>query len=287
MKYHKKKSLFLKTLDLLPQSLGYYLYHLIQAKSFRDIDSHINANVKSIEVIANILKKSNINLEGANVLEIGSGWLPLMPFLFKKHLGIKKVYTYDINKHYSNDRIYKTAKHFAELNYKNYKSQGLNLPDFIDYYPNINLVEKDLPLNVKLYYSRFVLEHVDPNFLHEMHKKLYDQMDSGARILHLISPSDHRAYSDKSLSHYDFLKYSHTKWTQICTKFDYHNRYRLPQYLSVFESIGFKVEYLSYDKVSKTSEKYNKFKDIEIHSDFSKFNEEELLAGSIHILLKK
>jgi len=108
------------------------------------------------------------------------------------------------------------------------------------YNPKQNLITSKLPKNVKLYFSRFVLEHVTP-----------EDIDN------------------------------------IQTKFDYHNRLRLPQYIDIFEEIGFKIAYLDYDKVSKNSKKYEDYKKLKIYSDYAKFKEEHLLAGSINLLLRK
>ena len=105
-------------------------------------------------------------------------------------------------------------------------------------------------------------------------------------MLHLISPSDHRAYSDSSLSLQDFLKYSEEEWDKVQTKFDYHNRLRLPHYLKIL-SEDFEVLYFEHDKIDINSDSYKKFKKLSIHRDFSGFSDQELMAGSINILLKK
>ena len=105
-------------------------------------------------------------------------------------------------------------------------------------------------------------------------------------ILHMISPSDHRAYTDKSLSYYDFLKYSKDEWKKQHTKFDYHNRLRLPDYINIFKEAGYEVVSLDYDTCDKNSEKYQKFKELTLHEDYKDYTEEELLAGSINVLLK-
>ncbi|PKQ46678.1 hypothetical protein [Confluentibacter flavum] len=287
MKFHKLKSNIFKILDKLPNKIGYYIYHQLQKKSFLKIEDKIYANQNSYEKIKYILRKNDLSLENNNILEIGSGWLPLMPYILKINENINIIYTYDINKHYNNKRILMVHSYFKTHDFELKKSNGLYLPDFIKYNPKQNLVNSKLPKNVKLYFSRFVLEHVTPEDLDNMHRKLFDHMEEDAAILHLISPSDHRAYSDSSLSYYDFLKYSQSEWDNIQTKFDYHNRLRLPQYIDIFEKIGFKILYLEYDKVSNNSKKYEDYKKLKIHSDYVKFNEEQLLAGSINILLRK
>lgn len=287
MKSHKLKSTVLKILDALPSKIGYFMYHQLQKRSFKNIDDKILANENSYSTIQNILRINKISLENKNILEIGSGWLPLMPYLFKIHGNVNTVYTYDINKHYNNANILKVHFHFNVKNIELAERRKLKLPEFIKYYPNKNLISSDLPNNINLYFSRFVLEHVSPEDIFKMHKKLFNEMNGDDAILHLISPSDHRAYSDSSISYYDFLKYSEKEWNKIQTKFDYHNRLRLPQYLKIFKNTGFEIAYLDFDSAPKNSDKYKKFKELTLHSDYAKYTEEEILAGSINVLLKK
>jgi hypothetical protein len=106
-----------------------------------------------------------------------------------------------------------------------------------------------------------------------------------SKSIHLISPSDHRAYSDSSLSLYDFLKYSNEEWDSIQTKFDYHNRIRLPQYLQLFEK-NFEIVSLEFDSCKEGSEQHRKFKKFKINELYENYSDEELTAGSIAILLK-
>ena len=200
---------------------------------------------------------------------------------------VSKIITYDINRHYSNKRIKSTTKHFKKINFKTQKHSNLEIPDFIDYHPKKNIINATIEKDIKLIYSRFVLEHVTPTDIEKMHKKFYKELNNDIKILHLISPSDHRAYSDKTLSIYDFLKYSQKEWNKIQTKFDYHNRLRLPEYIDIFKKSGFNITYIEHDTVNKKSQKYIKYKELKLHPDYHKFSEMEVLAGSICVLLEK
>lgn len=290
MKRSKIKSILFKVLDQLPNRLGFALYHKIQERYTSSVKEKVEANKKTNEKVTDILCEKG-GLRGKNILEIGSGWMPLMPYFFRYTGDAKKIFTYDINQHYNNKYIDELNTIFYnEFGFKvkvKVKQEQYHLPSFVEYHPKSNVITSQLPDNIDLIFSRFVLEHVTPNDLQEMHKRFFKELKDEVYILHLISPSDHRAYTDKSISHYDFLKYSQKQWDNIQTKFDYHNRLRLPQYLKIFEESGFEIVYLEYDKVDLLSEKYKKFKSLNIHDDFAKFSEEEILAGSINVLLRK
>ncbi len=284
------KTTFFNALNRLPDSLGYRIYHKIQLYLDKGLQSKIEPNQKSFDKVIEILNSKNFSLNGRNILEIGSGWMPIMPYFFKYFGNCDKVYSYDINQHYSKIYINELNQYYKS-EFGKYvevvKDQKYSLPDFVEYFPNQNVITAELPKKVDVVFSRFVLEHVTPQDMLEMHKRFASEYDENTLILHLISPSDHRAYSDKSLSHYDFLKYSRKEWDKIQTKFDYHNRMRLPQFLEIFIKAGMEVLHLEYDKVDKDSEKYRKFKALNLHNDFVKFSEEEILAGSINVLLRK
>ena len=164
--------------------------------------------------------------------------------------------------------------------------RGLHLPDFVEYHPKANVITAELPQKVDVIFSRFVLEHVTPTDMVAMHKRFAEKYGPETLILHFISPSDHRAFSDSTISHYDFLRYSQKEWNRIQTKFDYHNRLRLPQYLQLLEVAGMEVLYLEHDQAEPGSKKYDMFKRIPLHADYSNFSDVELTAGSINILLR-
>jgi hypothetical protein len=282
------RALFFKVLDKLPAYLGFFIYHSIQKRFTSSTKSKYLANKKSFDKVESILEQK-MKLNGASVLEIGSGWMPIMPYLFKYRGEVKDVYTYDINQHYDNkyiDELNEIIK--LEFNEEiDQRGDKYHIPDFVKYFPKSNVITSELPERVDLVFSRFVLEHVTPDDLLKMHQRFANDLPDETLILHLISPSDHRAYSDKSLSHYDFLQYTQKEWNKIQTKFDYHNRLRLPHFIEAFENSGYEILHLEYDKVEKDSGKYRKFKKLEIDQEFLKFTEEEILAGAINILLRK
>ena len=128
--------------------------------------------------------------------------------------------------------------------------------------------------------SRNVLEHVTPFDLEAMHKQAFTYLEKDSFVIHQISPSDHRAYTDKNLSLWDFLQYGPDEWNHIQTRFDYHNRLRLPQYLAIFKKCGFAVKYLKFKGPSGAQKLPPK-----IHPDFAGFSNEELTAGNIVVIL--
>ncbi len=285
---HKTKTLIFKILDILPDSFGFYIYHKLQQFSE---NSNLKIKIDSSESTFNSFQKIcstlNIQIKGSSILEIGSGWLPIMPYFFVYKGLAKSIYTYDLNTHYQKKfirdfNIVFTAQYNIEIKTSNKK---YNLPDNVHYFPSQNIINSQLA-DVQIVFSRFVLEHVTPDDIYDMHKKFKTDLAKGSIVIHFISPSDHRAYSDSSLSLQDFLQYSEKEWNTIQTKFDYHNRLRLPQYIDIFKSLDYEILFQSSESINKESSQYNLFKKLNIHADFMNYTEEELTAGSIILVLK-
>lgn len=283
----KLKSAVFQILDVLPDSWGYAIYHELQKKTDTlGLQGKIGLAQNTFNQFLKISKELNIEIAGKKLVEIGSGWLPLMPYFFKYHGKVACIDTYDLNKHYDAKQIAKLNNYFSrefELDICNKGSY--NLPKVINYYPETDLT-KVSQIEPDIVFSRFVLEHVNPEDLKLMHQKFRREMHPGSHIVHFISPSDHRAYTDKNLSLQDFLRFSEDEWKARCTKFDYHNRWRLPQYVALFEELGFKIVYLDYDVTAKNSITWEKFQKVNIHPDFQKHTDAELMAGSINLILK-
>ena len=284
---HKYKTIIFKFIDVLPEKVGYFLYHALQNLfSKQTLESRLKATEQSYNTICKILKENGVTLNNKCITEMGSGWAPIVPYLLKFDAEALVVNTYDINEHYMQSDILKLNKRFTEngkiLNQT--FTTKYQLPIGINYFPKTNVCEADLE-NTDLVISRFVLEHVPLDMMNEIHQVFSNRLRSGSYVLHLISPSDHRSYSDSSLSLVDFLQYSFDEWNKIQTKFDYHNRLRLPQYLELFKA-KFEIVHVEYDYCKTDTTQYQKFKNLKIHQDFKNFSDEELTAGSINILLK-
>lgn len=282
------KTFLFQVLDKLPNKMGDSLYHKIQEISNgNNIDFKIDSSKNTyfaFQHIANLLK---IPVSGRTLIEIGSGWLPIMPY-FLLYLGkMEKVVTYDLNKHYNQNSITKLNSLFSQkFEVKIDADEGeFPLPKNLGYYPNTNIVDAKLPV-AEIVFSRFVLEHIAPRDITDIHRKLKNELKPGSHIIHFISPGDHRAYVDESLSLQDFLKYSEAEWKKKHTRFDYHNRLRLPEYIEIFESLGLEIIHLEFSNPPLDSEMYKLFKRVDLHSDYKDFSEEELTAGAINIVLK-
>lgn len=288
MKHYVKTSIF-KAISFLPDTLGSKIYHQLQNISEnKNVEGKLKSTENTLNIFGRIFSNLGIDLRNKSAIEIGSGWLPISPYILIHKYNLKDVYSFDINNHYQTQNVLKFNSLFSKI-YKcdiivNPNNQ-YPLPENVHYFPSQNIIDVEIP-KVDIVFSRFVLEHVTPEDILKMHKKFKKSLDKGSYIVHFISPSDHRAYSDKSLSLQEFLKYSPKEWNSIQTRFDYHNRLRLPQYLDIFDSLNLEIAYISHDNPKPNSSQEQKFRNLKLHEDFLKYSEKELTAGSINIVLK-
>jgi hypothetical protein len=285
----KLKKLLFRSLEVLPQKQGDWIYHRVQEIfSNEDLEFKIKLANNTYTTFEHLIRDNGIKIQDKVIAEIGSGWLPLMPYFFRYIGKAAKIETFDLNKHYQKKNIEELNVQFSKkygVRVKRKKDSKFDLPEAINYYPNTNILDHSLT-ECDLVFSRFVLEHVTPEDLESMHFKFKNEMKPGSYIIHLISPGDHRAYIDKSLSLQDFLQYSNKEWKKLQTRFDYHNRLRLPQYLEIFNKLDLEIVHLSYELPDSNSENYRKFKNLKLYRDFINFTDEELMAGGINIILK-
>ncbi|MCC9061704.1 hypothetical protein [Flavobacterium piscisymbiosum] len=286
---HKLKTVLFKTLTLLPNKVDDYFYHKIQS-SFDKMT--LEDRLKSVEStylrLSKVLNKLNIDLKDKTIFEFGSGWFPAMPYFFKYKFEAKEVSTYDINKHFKKETVLKLNNLFC----KRYGfsvipslSSKYRLPNGIEYFPDHNIITNDFP-EIDVVFSRYVLSHMNENDVDVLHQKMKRELKKDTLVIHFISPSDLRQHNDSSLSPQDFLKYSKEEWNKIHTKYDYHNRLRLPQFLEIFKKYDYEIIHLDYESLNQETKKYDLFKKVKLHEDYKKYSDEELTAGNIFLILK-
>lgn len=286
---HKLKTVLFKTLTLLPNKVDDYFYHKIQS-SFDKMT--LEDRLKSVDStylrLSKVLNKLNINLKDKTVFEFGSGWFPAMPYFFKYKLKAKKVSTYDINKHFKKETVLKLNNLFGKrYGFLVIPSLGskYGLPNGIEYFPDHNIITNDFP-EIDVVFSRYVLSHMNENDVDVLHQKMKRELKKDTYIIHFISPSDLRQHNDSTLSLQDFLQYSKKQWNKLHTKFDYHNRLRLPQFLEIFNKYNYEIVHLEFDSLIKGTPNYDLFKKVQLHEDYRKYSDEELTAGNIFVVLK-
>jgi len=281
-----------KVLGLMPPLVADPLYHGLQ-QGFRDIPIEIDGQRSFMREAASSLQEIRGKpLTGMRIVEVGSGWYPVLPLLLTRELGAATVFTFDVNHHYSPARIAKTARDLMgrveqlrgdsvlELTARTGK-----LPECIRYYPRTKIQDvSEIPGGpADLALSRSVLEYASPEEILAIHNASMRWLTPDALWFHLVGTSDDRARQDKTLNKYDFLRYSDKTWMYICNnRYGYKNRLRLPQYRSLFQSAGWRV---AGEKAIISAPAIAAVNQVPLHGEFAEFTPEDLVAGAIRFAL--
>lgn len=273
---YKYRLWFFKFLSSFPNKIRINIYNSIQnlLGNLNIENKVLNVKKTLVDLDSIINKEKKLNIKG--VIELGSGWSPALPYVLCIDKGIPKVNSYDKNEFYNSERI-------GEINDYFEISNKFRLIDQVKYFPNSDLANAKLTDDSNFLISRHVLEHINPHSIKKIHQNLIHQIGDHY-VLHYISPSDHRSYSDKSLFLHDFLKYSEDEWDKRSTVFDYHNRMRLPEYRKLFLKLGYKFIFEDYSVPDK--QYLDQFMSLELNERFCKFSIYENSAGNLRFFMK-
>jgi SAM-dependent methyltransferase len=209
-----------------------------------------------IEQIA-MIRAAGGQIEGARVLEIGSGWIPVAPLVYRL-AGAREVILSDQH-HLLHPHAVQAAVTFlraragrlaADLGVSPERiAEVLDVPleggadamlaalglDYI-----VPLSAETLTGRIDLAYSHTVLEHIPPAALAEIFALVRARLAEGGLFCNGIDNSDHRRCYDADLPIVDFLRYSDRAWRMQCINpQDYTNRLRHSDYVTLLEEAGF------------------------------------------------
>lgn len=211
-----------------------------------------------IEQIA-MLRGAGARIEGMRVLEIGSGWIPVAPLVYRL-AGAREVILSDEHR-LLHPKSLEAAVSFLlareerlvrELGITDARMKGvLGVPltggldamlEALGLAYIVPLGRETLKGPIDLAYSHTVLEHIPSAALAEIFALVRERLTPGGMFCNGIDNSDHRRAYDESISLVDFLRYSEFGWKLLCINpQDYTNRLRHSDYLALLEDAGFAV----------------------------------------------
>ncbi len=205
------------------------------------------------------LREIGFGLEGKRAMEIGSGWHPIMPLMFRL-AGCSHVVMTDVH------RLLQPPSIDAAVNFLRQRRDAIIqslpvTPERFDAILGVDLkgsLEQRLAAlglsyhmahkgwgglePVDLIFSHTCLEHIEPALLASIFRDARAILRPGGVMSHGIDHSDHRANRDPNLSRIDFLRYSDRVWKLLCIDpQDYCSRLRHSDYVAMFAACGFDI----------------------------------------------
>lgn len=178
----------------------------------------------------------------ATVLEIGSGWFPVIPILMCLD-GAREVLMSDLNPH-MDEVTFRSAVNYLRQRFP--QREALRGIERLEQLP-IRYLAPFAPTSVRdesvdLVVSRTVLEHIPPTDMEQLFKALRNKLKPGGLMVHLIDHSDHLEHQDRSISRINFLTWSaafHRRVNVLIKEGE--NRLRHHEYRPLFERAGYRV----------------------------------------------
>ena len=226
----------------------------------------------------------------AKTLELGTGWYPVIPIYFYLK-GVNTIYTVDIANHIKKNYTKFTVRKFInEIESGRLNSSNEQFIDDRIRQLKALLVSESIP-EVQLLYNLgivvrikdarknsfgievFDLIHSNNTFEHIYEDELKEILDEfnlllkkGGVMSHFIDMTDHFAHFDKSISIYNFLKFSPRRWRIIDNSIQPQNRFRVKDYENLYNRLG-----LDYRIVEIREGNVGELKKIQLHKSYSNY----------------
>ncbi|MFM2044445.1 MAG: hypothetical protein RLY86_3021 [Pseudomonadota bacterium] len=246
-----------------------------------------------------LLTRAGLRMEGARILELGSGWFPIIPLMLRV-AGAGLVHVTDVHRLIDRGTILAAVDFLyghrdTILTRLDQAPARLDMILSVDRSTDTDRLLADLGLtyivpfdpavampDVDAVISQTVLEHIPPPVIEGLFRAMAARMPPGTLMSHGIDNTDHRANKDPGLNRFDFLRYSDKTWRMLCLNpQDYTNRLRHSDYLALFPRSGHRVvEVQTY----RNEDQREGLARLTLDGRFAAMDSDDLLTGWSHIV---
>jgi len=300
------KAIVQKTISFLPfkQRVNFFFQKYVTRGVYLN-DEHFGYKLDAArDHIRFFNKYSKVAREEAIVLELGTGWYPIVPtILFLADF--KETVSIDISKWMNAERqvtaFSRILEYFDEGKLDQYATD-IN-PDKIAVLRDICTHSGDYTLEqinekiglryeimdaTKLTFkeesfdficSNNTFEHIYVEVLRGILKEFRRVLKTDGMMSHFIDLSDHFAHMDNSINIYNFLKFSEARWQRIDNSIQPQNRLRWKDYLAMYRETGIVIK---EEEVREGSTEL--LSEIPLHAEYKKYSPTELAISHGYIV---
>jgi SAM-dependent methyltransferase len=209
-----------------------------------------------------LVRASGLEPRGRTVLELGSGWQPVIPLLFRL-AGAARVIMMDSQRLLDHALLAGTARNLAGYSAQIARRLGVSAAEIeaalavpeqadfdalahhfgLEYRAPADAAASGLAdASVDIVISRAVLEHVPPPTIERLFREFHRILAPDGRACHIIDNSDHWSHGDNGITAVNFLRYPDWVWPLFnVNPLDYQNRLRHHDYLRLLRETGYRV----------------------------------------------
>ena len=267
------KTVVQRVISLSPNK--HELNHLLQRFTARDgIDSGhvlnraamVQRHLRALEMIG-VQRVEGALPPGTSVLELGTGWHPVVPMIFFL-LGADRIVTVDHVDHLTSDALVHAARVVLEtVDDHSLKAEVGDLvverierlrrvaapaaaADLATLVEELGLerqigdvLELRLAQPVDIVTSNHVLEHLPEAILGPVLAACFGLVRPGGVMSHAADLIDHGHYVDHRLGEFNYLRFTERQWRIIGNDVQYENRLRLPSYRAAYSGAGVPIDH--------------------------------------------
>jgi SAM-dependent methyltransferase len=259
----------------------------------------------------NYYKKYSTNNDFSTIqcLELGTGRFPIVPIIFYLH-GVKEIYSIDVVPFLTLENIKQTLAVFRSFYIEKKNIWDKYLSDIEEdklacleklwsdtssltinsFCSTINLTVKIEDArktafkdsSIDFISSNNTLEHIYPEILEGILIEFYRILKTDGIMSHFIDMTDHFAHFDKSITVYNFLKFSERTWRMLDNNILPQNRMRQIHYEDLYKKLN-----IPTIEIKKFDGDENLIESKQIHEHFAELSKSELAVTHSYMVTKK
>jgi SAM-dependent methyltransferase len=266
----------------------------------RDEGAHIDIKVRADWLVqVEVLNRLGFRIQGRELLEIGTGWLPVFPLCFAL-AGARRCHTFDLHRHLNlavmAKALHELERHIPAIAQACGDTEsavrerwqrlvavgdgaGILQAAGIEYHAPADATLTGLPdASVALVFSNSVLEHITPEVLSPMMRESRRVLQPDGLSLHSVNCGDHYAYFDRSITQVHYLQFTDLQWRKWNNDLLYQNRLRPVDFVDAARAAGMDV---LLDMHVPRPELMARFEQIPIAPEFRRYPPEQLCCTSV------
>jgi SAM-dependent methyltransferase len=273
-----------------------------------DFGRECDIKVDDWRLMVGHLRAARLPLEGARLLEMGTGWYPTFPLCLYL-AGAARVITVDLNRYLKADMTAQLADRLAihvpliaresgrieaevaaeqralAAAFARGASLAVATGGRVVYQAPGDAADTGLPdASIDLVFSNSVLEHVPGEVIEACLAEAMRILRPGGIVFHSVNCGDHYAYVDRTIHQLHYLKYSDAEWARWNNAFLFQNRLRASDFTDMAKRAGFAIE---IDTSRPKPERLKQLDSIKVHPGFARYSREQLAITSIDFVGRK